>query len=89
MENKLIDKIFSNYSDVYSHLFDLSAIHMKMGASMRRVKKDDKVRVSEGTIVGFQNPTHIVTRCRGTLTDSVLELTLQDLKSNEIITLNV
>lgn len=89
MEKEILNTLFSHMGDMYTKLFTLGAIWVKIDTKMRRVTIGDKVTVADGKIIGFENPTHTVIKCMGTITDSVLEFTLRDLGNNDTLILKV
>lgn len=75
--------------DIQSILFPLSAIWTTVTGKTTRIAVNDEITVKYGMIINSPFVTHKVVKCSGTLSDSVLQFELQDLVTDELLTLNI
>ena len=94
--NSILDS-FIDLQESYNRVNPLHAIWLEtqiitQEGKKRRIEAGDKVRVANGQLKDVSRDlkaTHTILVCKGNISNSILQMDLQDLENGQIITINL
>jgi len=93
MSTELFNQIYDMATKPYTQLYDLNSIFLEKpitvnGSSIKRITQNMNVCIKDGKLADGKE-THTIQSLKGTLANTKFEISVKDLKTKELSTINL